>query len=317
MLKSLLAPRRDMSVISFSPRVSQAIADHRPVVALESSVFAQGLPIPANADAARRMTAATERSGATPAIAAVSRGKAVFGLGDEDLTRFLARDGVLKVSARDIPSAMLEARDGATTVAGTLALMALSPIRVFATGGIGGVHRESHFDESADLAELARTPVIVVCAGAKSILDLSATMERLESLGVVVIGYRTKEMPGFFFADTGIPLSTSVTDAAAVAKLFMLHCSLGRQQAVVVMQPPPAEHALRKASIERALDTALDDARRHGVRGGSVTPYLLTAVERATEGRTLPANIALLEANAALAGEIAVALSGLERGQNA
>ena len=305
-----------MSIISFSPRVSQAITDHRPVVALESSVFAQGLPIPANADAARRMTAATERAGSTPAIAAVSHGKAVFGLGDDDLARFLARDGVLKVSARDIPSAMIEGRDGATTVAGTLALMALSPIRVFATGGIGGVHRESHFDESADLAELARTPVIVVCSGAKSILDLHATMERLESLGVVVIGYRTKEMPGFFFADTGIPLSTSVSDVGAVAKLFALHCSLGRQQAVVVMQPPPPEHAVRKASIERALDTALDDARRHGVRGGAVTPYLLTAVERATEGRTLSANIALLEANAALAGEIAVALNGVERGQN-
>jgi pseudouridylate synthase len=306
-----LPPTRPiLSVITFSPRVAQAIADHRPVVALESSVFAQGLPIPANADAARRMTVATERAGATPAIAAVNRGKAVFGLADEDLARFLARDGVLKVSARDIPAAMLEGRDGATTVAGALALMALSPIRVFATGGIGGVHRESHFDESADLVELARTPVIVVCAGAKSILDLQATMERLESLGVVVVGYRTKEMPGFFFADTGIPLSTSVSNAADIARLFTLHCSLGRQQAVVVMQPPPAEHAVRKSSIERALDTALDDARRHGVRGGAVTPYLLTAVERATEGRTLSANIALLEANATLAGEIAAAMSG-------
>jgi pseudouridine-5'-phosphate glycosidase len=306
-----------LSIISFSPRVSQAITDRRPVVALESSVFAQGLPIPANADAARRMTEAVERGGATPAIAAVNGGKAMFGLGDEDLARFLAREGVLKVSARDIPAAMLGGRDGATTVAGTLALMALSPIRVFATGGIGGVHRESHFDESADLAELARTPVIVVCSGAKSILDLYATMERLESLGVVVVGYRTKEMPGFFYADTGIPLSTSVSDVDEVARLFALHCSLGRQQAIVVMQPPPAEHAVRKASIERALDTALDDARIHGVRGGAVTPYLLTAVERATEGRTLSANVALLEANAALAGEIAAAVSSAEHGQNA
>ena len=263
------------------------------------------------------MTGAVERAGATAAISAISRGKALFGLAGDDLARFLARDGVLKVSARDIPAAMLEGRDGATTVAGTLALMALSPIRVFATGGIGGVHRESPFDESADLLELSRTPVIVVCAGAKSILDLSATMERLESLGVVVVGYRTKEMPGFFFADTGIPLSTSVTDAESVARLFALHRSLGRSQAVVVMQPPPPEHAVRKASIERALDTALDDARRHGVRGGAVTPYLLTAVERASEGRTLATNVALLEANATLAGEIAVALSALEHGQNA
>src|SRR5690242_9205940 len=147
-----------LSVISFSPLVAEALADHRPVVALESSVLAQGLPIPANADAARRMTAAVERAGAVPAIAAVAAGRAVFGLGGEELTRFLARDGVMKVSARDIPVAMLDGRDGATTVAGTLALMALSPIRVFATGGIGGVHREPQFDESADLAELARSP---------------------------------------------------------------------------------------------------------------------------------------------------------------
>jgi pseudouridine-5'-phosphate glycosidase len=213
----------------------------------------------------------------------------------------------MKVSARDIPVAMAQGRDGATTVAGALSLMALTPIRVFATGGIGGVHREPPYDESADLGELARTPVIVVCAGAKSILDLQATTERLESLGVVVVGYRTHEMPGFFFADTGIPLTTTVDAPEEIARLYAVHCALGRQQAIVVMQPPPAEHAVRKATIERALDTALDDAKRHGVRGGAVTPYLLTAVERATEGRTLSANLALLGANASLAGEIAVA----------
>ena len=296
-----------MSIIHFGETVAQALADRRPVVALESSVLAQGLPIPANAEAARLMTTAVERVGAVPAISAVAAGKVVFGLDEPDLARFLAREGVMKVSARDIPLAMLQGRDGATTVAGALSLMALTPIRVFATGGIGGVHRESHFDESADLAELARTPVIVVCAGAKSILDLQATAERLESLGVVVVGYRTHEMPGFFFADTGIPLTTSLNDVDEIARLYALHCSMGRQQAIVVMQPPPAEHAVRKAAVERALDTALDDAKRHGVRGGAVTPYLLRAVERATEGRTLPANLALLEANAALAGEIAVA----------
>jgi pseudouridylate synthase len=296
-----------VSVIHFSETIAHAIAERRAIVALESSVLAQGLPIPANAEAARLMTAAVERSGAVPAVSAVVKGRATFGLEGDDLKRFLARDGVMKVSARDIPIAMLGARDGATTVAGTLALMALSPIRVFATGGIGGVHRETPFDESADLTELARTPAIVVCAGAKSILDLHATIERLETLGVVVVGYRTPEMPGFFFADTGIPLSTTLDAPDEIARLFALHRSVGRSQAIVVMQPPPAEHAVRKAAIERALDAALDDARRHGVRGGAVTPYLLTAVERATEGRTLAANLALLEANAALAGEIAVA----------
>ena len=296
-----------MSLIHFSPSVAAAIAQRRPVVALESSVLAQGLPIPANADAARRMTAAVERVGALPAISAVIAGKPSFGLDEPDLARFLARDGVMKVSARDIPLAVIQKRDGATTVAGTLSLMALTPICVFATGGIGGVHREPPFDESADLAELARTPVIVVCAGAKSILDLEATVERLETHGVVVVGYRTHELPGFFFADTGIPLSTTLSEPDDIARLHAVHRALGRQQAIVVMQQPPAEHAVRKATIERALDAALDDAKRHGVRGSAVTPYLLTAVERATEGRTLSANLALLEANAALAGEIAVA----------
>jgi pseudouridine-5'-phosphate glycosidase len=294
-------------LIHFSPRVADAVAQRQPIVALESSVFAQGLPIPANADAARLMISAVERVGAVPAISAVVAGKASFGLTDEELQRFFARDGVMKVSARDIPVAVLGSRDGATTVAGTLSLMALTPINVFATGGIGGVHREPPFDESADLAELARTPAIVVCAGPKSILDLAATNERLESLGIVVVGFRTHEMPGFFFADTGIPLTVTADDPDEIASLFRIHRSLGRQQAILVMQPPPREHAVRKATIERALDTALDDAKRHGVRGGAVTPYLLTAVERATEGRTLSANLALLESNAALAAEIAVA----------
>jgi pseudouridylate synthase len=297
--------------IQFTPEVARALSERRAIVALESSVFAQGLPAPANADAARRMTSAIEKMGAVPAIAAVVAGKAQFGLTGEDLARFLARDGVAKVSARDIPAAMLGSRDGATTVAGTLSLMALTPIRVFATGGIGGVHREPQFDESADLAELARTPVIVVCSGAKSILDLEATTERLESLGIVVAGYRTSEMPGFFFADTGIPLALTVTTPDEIARLLALHRSLGRSQAIVVMQPPPAEHAVRRANIERALDTALDDARRHGVRGGAVTPYLLTAVERGSGGRTVAANVALLEANAALAAEIALACARL------
>ena len=274
-------------------------------------MLAQGLPIPANAEAARRMTAAVERVGAVPAIAAIVAGVPQFGLRGEELTRFLARDGVTKVSARDLPAAMLESKDGATTVAGALALMALTPITVFATGGIGGVHREPQYDESADLAELARTPVIVVCAGAKSILDLNATTERLESLGVVVVGYRTREMPGFFFADTGIPVPLTLSAPDEVARLLALHRSLGRSQAIVVMQPPPQEHAVRRATIERAIDSVLDDAKRHGVRGGAVTPYLLTAVERATEGRTLAANLALLEANAGLAAEIALAWSRL------
>ena len=295
--------------VRLAPDVAAALAGGRPVVALESSVLAQGLPIPANAEAARRMTAAVARAGAVPAIAAVVGGVPCFGLSGADLDRFLARDGVGKVSARDIPWAMATGRDGATTVAGTLALMAGTGLRVFATGGIGGVHREPAFDESADLHELARTPAIVVCSGAKSILDLPATYERLESLGIPVLGYRTSEMPGFFHAETGVTIPARVESAEEVARFFACHLTLGRAQAVLVMHPPPAEFAVPHSVVERALDQALADARRHGVRGAAATPYLLTAVERATSGRTLGANLALLEANAALAAEIAAACS--------
>ena len=298
-----------MQAVRFSPVVAEAIAQSRPIVALESSVFAQGLPIPANAEAARRMTAAVERAGAVPAISAVAAGVATFGLSDEVMARFLARDGVMKVSARDIPVAMLNGRDGATTVAGTLSLMALSPIRVFATGGIGGVHREAQFDESADLAELARTPVIVVCAGAKSILDLAATLERLETLGVTVIGYGTDEMPGFFTRTTGLPLPARADSAREIADIHRAARTLGRSQATLVVQPPPADVALDPETVDRAVAGALDEARARDVRGAAVTPFLLAAVERATEGRSLAANLGLLEENAFLAGAIATELA--------
>ena len=279
------------------------------MVALESSVLAQGLPIPANAEAARRMIGAVERGGATPAITAVVAGELALGMGDEELARFLRRDGVGKVSARELASSMLRNLDGATTVAATLAVMRLSGVRVFATGGIGGVHREPAFDESADLVELARTPAVVVCAGAKSILDLPATMERLESLGVPVIGWRTAELPGFFTTTTGIPLASSVETAEEIARLFRIHEAIGRPGSIVIVQPPPAEHALPRDDVERAIETALGQARHAGVRGAALTPHLLAAVDRATGGRSLAANLALLERNASLAAEIAVALA--------
>ena len=224
-----------------SEEVAEAIKAQRPVVALESSVLAQGLPIPANGDAARRMTAAVEHAGAVPAIAAVASGKAVFGLDEEELARFLARDGVMKVSARDIPVAMLEGRDGATTVAGTLSLMALSPIRVFATGGIGGVHREPQFDESADLAELARTSRHRRVCG-REVHPRSVRHDgtprvagRGRASAIARRRCRASSSP-----TRAIPLSTTVHDADEIARLFAIHRSLGRSQAIVVMQPPPA-----------------------------------------------------------------------------
>jgi pseudouridine-5'-phosphate glycosidase len=293
--------------LRLTPAIAAAIAANQPVVALESSVLAQGLPIPANADAARRMTDAVSSRGAVPAITAVVDGTPTIGLTDEELQRFLRREGVRKVSARDLPVAMAQRADGATTVAATLALMRLGGVKVFATGGIGGVHRDAPFDESADLPELADTPAIVVCAGAKSILDLPATVERLETLGVTVVGYRTHELPGFFHAGTGIPLACTVESAEEVAELYRQQQVLGRRQALLVVQPPPAAHALPREVVEGAVSRALRDARSAGIRGAQVTPYLLGAIERETGGRSLAANLALLEANAALAAEIAVA----------
>jgi pseudouridine-5'-phosphate glycosidase len=289
--------------------VTAAFARGGPVVALESSVLAQGLLPPHNRDAARRMMGAVEQAGATPAITAIVRGLPSFGLDPDDLERFLARTGVRKVSSRDLGVAMAQHADGATTVAGTLALCRLQGIEVFATGGIGGVHRDAPFDESADLVELARSPVIVVCAGAKSILDLPATLERLETLGVSVIGYRTDELPGFFSAHTGLALSASLESPAQIAQAWMAHRAIGGRSAMLVVQPPPADVALAADAVDTATVAALAAARAAGVRGGAVTPFLLTEIQQRTAGRSVLANLALLESNASLAGAIAVALA--------
>jgi pseudouridine-5'-phosphate glycosidase len=239
-----------------------------------------------------------------------------------DLERFLRREGVRKVSARDIPAAMLAKADGATTVAASLALAKLAGIQVFATGGIGGVHRSdaptvrASYDESADLLELAAAPLVVVCAGAKSILDLQATWERLETLGIPVVGYRTDRLPGFFTADSGIALAQCVHSAAELASLFRAHRSLGRSQALLVVQAPPAQYALDGAVVEGAVTKALAQAREDGVRGAAVTPYLLERVSCLTEGNSLDANLALLEQNAALAAAVARELSGEDGGSS-
>jgi pseudouridylate synthase len=281
------------------------------LLALESSVFAQGLPVPENREALLRMTAAARAAGATPRITAITRGVATADLAahPEDLERFLARTGVRKVSARDLPLCIAQQGDGATTVAATMVLAAQHGIDVFATGGIGGVHRDAPFDESADLVELARSPVLVVCAGAKSILDLPATVERLETLGVPVLGYRTNQLPGFFTAETGVTLPDRVDTVGEIAAAWRAHRALKRPGGMLVMQPPPAESALDRAVVEAAVQQALAEASAAGVRGGGVTPFLLAAVARRTDGRSLRTNLALLESNAALGAEIAVAVA--------
>lgn len=291
------------------PHIAAAIAAGQPVVALESSVIAQGLPVPENAEGVRRMIEAVERAGALPAIAAVARGVPALGLVPAELERFLARHGVQKVAARDLGVAMARGEDGATTVSATLVLAGLAHVDVFATGGIGGVHREPAFDESADLIELSRSSAIVVCAGAKAILDLPGTLERLDTLGVAVIGYRTSEFPGFFTVGTGLGVPQRLESPAEIARAFLAQRSLGRPGAMLVVQPLPAAAALDRDLVESAIAAALGEARAANVRGAAVTPFLLAAVERATHGRSLAANLALLEHNATLAAEIAVALA--------
>jgi pseudouridine-5'-phosphate glycosidase len=300
------------SVIRLTSEISAALRGRASVVALESSVFAQGLPAPANRDAAARMMKAVRAGGAVPAVTAVVRGVPAAGLEADELERFLRRDGIRKVSARDVPLAMAQGADGATTVAAAMMIARLAGIEVFATGGIGGVHRSPKYDESADLTELGRTPVMVVCAGAKSILDLAATHERLESLGVPVIGYRTDEMPAFYARSSGIKLAARADSPEEIAAAWRMHRALGRQQGMAVMQPVAAEYALSAAAVSRAVQGAQRAASRKKVSGAAVTPFLLAEVDRATKGKAREANLALLEANAALAAAIAEVLAGMD-----
>jgi pseudouridylate synthase len=296
-------------VVRLAPDVEVALRAGRPVVGLESSVLAQGLPAPHNGDAARRMDLAVRDAGAIPAITAVVRGQVTAGLTPDELSRFLRGDDVDKASARDLGSAMARGRDAATTVAGALVVCHATGISVFATGGIGGVHRTPAFDESADLIELARTPVIVVCAGAKSVLDLPATVERLETLGVTVIGYRTSEFPGFHYASTGIPVPTRFDDPGQVIAAHRAQRALGHPAATLVVQAPPPAEALPRDVVEHAIENALSAAHDAKIRGPAMTPWLLSELGRATEGRTIGVNLALLEANARLAAELSVRLS--------
>jgi pseudouridylate synthase len=294
------------------PAVASAIAAGQPVVALESSVLAQGLPIPANRTAARGMTEAVESHGAVAAITAVVRGIPAAGLTSDELERFLAREGIEKVSARDLGFAVARGIDGATTVAAAIALASLVGIEVLATGGIGGVHRAPSNDESADLVELSRTPIIVVCSGAKAILDLRATAERLDTLGVPVLGYRTSELPAFYGSESGIAVPR-LDDVQTIVAAYRAHLALGRRSALLVVQPPPASFALPGSVVERAVVEGVRESTRAGVQGSAVTPFLLAFVDKATGGRAREVNLALLEQNAALAASIAVALASVGR----
>jgi pseudouridine-5'-phosphate glycosidase len=301
-----------MPTLTFHPAVSSALQSHQPIVALESTVISHGLPWPDNAALARRMEAAVRAHGATPATIALLNGQITLGLTDAQINHLAQASGILKVSRRDFATAVAQKRDGATTVAGTMMAAHWAGIRVFATGGIGGVHRTqpSALDISADLPELAHTPVLVVCAGAKAILDLPATLEWLETHGVPVIGYGTDEFPAFFSRESGLKLDTRADTPEQVAALARAQwAALGLHSGVLVCVPCPAEAARPAAEMERAIAVALREAEEKNVRGKAVTPFLLSKVSELTQGESKAANLALLENNARVAAQIAVALS--------
>ena len=294
--------------ISLSPEVQEALAAGRPVVALESTIITHGMPYPKNVETALRVEQTVRATGAVPATCAIIGGKLKAGLSTAEI-ELLGRCGaeVPKASRRDISWLVSQGLDGATTVASTMIIAHLAGIRVFATGGIGGVHRgaTNTMDISADLQELARTPVAVVCAGAKSILDLELTLEYLETFGVPVLGYQTDEFPAFYTRQSGFRVDSRIDTPGAVARLLQTKWELGLQGGVIVANPVPEAYQLDPVVIEQAIVAALADAEHEGIKGKAVTPFLLARVEQLTGGQSLAANIELVCNNARLAGEIA------------
>lgn len=288
--------------------VRDALRHGDAVVALESTLIAHGLPRPDNLDAARSLERIVREAGAVPATIAVLGGVAHIGL-DEAALRRVAGDDLRKLAARDLPLAMASKADGATTVSATAALAAEAGIRVFATGGLGGVHREAAhtWDESADLPALATTPVAVVCSGVKSILDIPATLERLETLGVPVLGYATTRFPGFYLTDSGHQLDWSAATPQEVAEVLRVQDAQGRGAGLVVANPVPAGEQLDPALHDRVLDEGFAALAAAEVRGKAVTPFLLEWMHEHTGGASLRVNVRLVEHNARLAARIAVA----------
>jgi pseudouridine-5'-phosphate glycosidase len=283
------------------------------VVALESTVIAHGLPSPHNVETARDCESEVRVSGAAPATIGVVAGRAVVGLDDQQI-QSIASSVVAKVNLANLAHVIAEQGWGATTVAASLHVANLAGIKVFATGGVGGVHRgaSDSFDVSADLMALARYPMITVCAGAKAILDLPKTMEVLETLGVPVIGYQTDELPAFYSRSSGLRLDLRADSAPQIAKSVLTHWRMGFSTGALVVAPVPAEDEVPANEIKDVIDEALGAAAREGVTGRGVTPFLLSRIAAKTGGRALRANIALLKNNARIAGAIAVALAGAE-----
>jgi pseudouridine-5'-phosphate glycosidase len=299
----------------FSKEVNQARQHGKPIVALESTVITHGLPRPQNLQLARDLESIVRTEGAIPATIAVLDGRICVGLQPDEMEHLAKSSGVealagsvRKLSFRDLASAVTDKASGGTTVAATLRVATMAGIRVFATGGIGGVHRGSHWDVSADLPELARKPVLLVCAGAKAILDLPATLEQLETLGVPVIGYQTDNFPAFYSVESGLPTSARADDPQQVAEIARTHWQLGGGGLMLAV-PPPAESALPRADVEAWIAQAIDEAEAQSIRGQAVSPFLLKRVSELSGGRSLEANLALLKNNAEIAAQVAKAMT--------
>jgi len=293
---------------SIAPQIAATLNTNGPVVALESTVISHGLPTPINLTTANRLEQIVSSAGALAATIAIINGQLRVGLSQDELQLLATGANIKKVSTRDLPIAVTQKWNGATTVASTSWIAQRAGIRVFATGGIGGVHRGSLPDISADLPELARTPIIVVCSGAKIVLDLPATREWLETNGVTVVGYRCDEMPAFYSRTNGLPVDVRVNSPAQVSQLFFTQQQLKLNSALLVCVPVPEEFEVPAKQLEEILDHALAAADRNGIYGRDLTPYLLAQMSEQSAGSTLRANVALLENNALVAADVAIAM---------
>ncbi|NYF16051.1 pseudouridine-5'-phosphate glycosidase [Microbacterium sp. AK009] len=297
-----------------APHVRAALDRGEPVLALESTIFTHGLPRPRNLEVAREAEARLREGGVVPATIGVVDGRLTVGLSPAEIEILSTNDDVVKLSLRDLPIAAAKGLSGGTTVAATAFLASRAGIRVFSTGGLGGVHRDAQhtFDESADLPTLAALPLVVVSAGVKSILDIPLTLERMETLGLTVVGYRTIDYPGFYIADSGLDIDYSADSATEIADIARARDTLGIVSTLLVARPVDADHQLPPQLHDEVLARALDAASAAGISGHDTTPFLLDYMQRETGGRSLDVNVAVYRGNVALGAEIAAALAGAE-----
>lgn len=300
-----------MVKINYQNAVKTALDQNGPVVALESTVITHGLPYPQNRDTALGMEAEVTKTGAVPATICLTAGEIQVGLEPAQMEYISTAKNPVKVSRRDIAAAIVSGRDGGTTVSGTMEIAYKAGLRVFATGGIGGVHRGNLMDVSADLPTLAQIPMIVVCSGAKAILDLPATREVLETYGIPVIGYQTDDLPAFYSTSSGLPADYNAKTAAEVAQIALAQWEFGLKATILVTVPPPAELAIPAEEIEGVILDAVKEAEEMGIKGSKITPFLLAKVSEKSHARSLTTNVALLKNNAHVAGLIASELSKL------